>query len=171
LDTVSVLYRTEQEDMMHSLQCTDSKQAEITTWQLLNSRSIHLMNLWHCTFYTGNGKCHQTKPNHANVPNVRPIIPTCNNFQTAIINTSFCVCYCTFRLNSDFDFCQSSRIITQQEFEIPFVIMTCQCQFLRAYSVAPLPVHYVSAAMRATASKSAQFRSQYSTASCIRTSE
>jgi hypothetical protein len=144
LDIVSVLYRTEQ-DMMHSLECTDSSQAEVTTWQLLNSCSIHLMNLWHCTtFYTGNGKCHQTKPNHANVPNVRPIIPTCNNFQTAIINMNFYVCYCTFQFNLDSDFCHLSRIITQQEFwNSPLLLWLVSVSSYVPYSVAPHPVHYV----------------------------
>ena len=134
LDMVSVLYRTEQEDEMHSSQCTDSSQADVTTWQLLNSCSIHLINLWHCTtFYTGNGKCHQTKPNHANVPNFRPTIPTCNDFHTAIINRNFYVCYCTFRLNSDSDFCQSSRIITQQEFwNSPLLLWLVSVSFLCA---------------------------------------
>jgi hypothetical protein len=150
---------------MHSLQCTDSSQAEVTKWQLLNSCSIHLMNLWHCrTFYTGNGKCHQTNPN------VRPIIPTCNNFQTTIINMNFYVCYSIFRLNSDSDFCQSSRIVTQQEFwNSPLLLWLLSVSSYVPYSVAPRPVHYVSAAMLAIPSRSAQLRSQYSVASCIRT--
>jgi hypothetical protein len=128
---------------MHSLQCTESSQAEVTTWQLVNSCSIHLMNLWHCTaFCTGKGKCHQTRPRKC--LNVRPFIPTNHNFQTAIISMNFYVYCCKFRLNSDSDFRRSSRIITQLEFwNSPLLLWLASVSSYVPYSVAPRPVHYV----------------------------
>jgi hypothetical protein len=84
----------------------------------------------------------QTKPRKC--PNVRPIIPTSYNFQTARINMKFYV-YCrTFRLNSDSDFCRSSRIITQQEFwNSPLLLWFASVSSCVPFSVAPRPVHYV----------------------------
>lgn len=142
----------------------------LTTWQLVHSCSIHLMNLWHCTaFYTGNGKCHQPKPRKC--PKRPSHYSDELQFQTAKININFYVYCCTFLLNSDSDFCQSSRFITQQEFwNSRLLLWLASVSSYVPYSVAPHPVHYVCVCCNQPHTEHiCKLRSQYSVASYLRT--